>query len=117
MKTEERITANVRELIDLTLNSGWETAFSKFYHDGLEKTDFDGIVVKGKESNLQNGRIFSSKISNVRDFSCAGYIVKNNRSFVSWSFDFDVDGKPLKVVEIAIQDWEDGKIIRERFFA
>jgi hypothetical protein len=53
----------------------------------------------------------------VRDFSCSGSVVKDNRSFIVWSFDFDVDGNPFKVTEVAIQDWEDGKIVKERFFA
>lgn len=114
--TEQQITAAVAELVSLTLDGNWETAFEKYYHTNVEKTDLDGIVIKGKDINFENGKIFSSKISNVRDFSNAGKIVKGNRSFLVWSFDFDVDGQPLKVVEVAIQDWEDGKIIKERFF-
>lgn len=115
--TEQQIAAALDELISLALEGKWETAFEKYYHSELEKADLDGVLVKGKATNLENGRIFSSRISNVRDFSNAGKIVKGNRSFLVWSFDFDVDGKPLKVVEVAVQDWEEGKIIRERFFA
>ncbi len=113
---EQEISNSVDELVSLAIEGKWETAFAKFYSDDLEKTDLDGVVVKGKELNIINGRAFSSKITNVRDFSCAGKIVKGNRSFISWSFDFDVDGSPLKIVEVAIQDWENGKIVKERFF-
>jgi hypothetical protein len=115
--TEQKIAAAVDELISLTLDGKWEIAFDKFYDQDVKKTDLDGVLVKGIEQNIINGRAFGAKISNVRDFSCAGRIVKGNRSFISWSFDFDVDGAPLKVVEVAIQDWEYGKIVRERFFA
>jgi hypothetical protein len=113
----QQITAAVDELVLLTLDGKWEIAYDKFYHEHLEKTDLDGIMVKGKDQNIVNGRAFSSKIANVRDFSCVGKIVKDMRSIIVWSFDFDVDGAPFKVVEVAIQDWEDGQIIRERFFA
>jgi hypothetical protein len=110
------ISTAVNTLVNLAVEGKWEEAFEKFYHEDLEKTDLDGIIVKGKEQNLINGRIFTSKITNVRDFSCSGIVVKENRSFIVWSFDFDVDGNPLKIVEVAIQDWENGKIVRERFF-
>ena len=114
--SEQQISASVDELVSLTLEGRWEIAYEKFYADQLEKTDLDGLVVKGIEQNIINGRAFGSKISNVRDFSCAGKIVKGNRSFISWSFDFDVDGIPVKILEVAIQDWENGKIVKERFF-
>lgn len=115
--TEQQITNWVDELVSLTLAGKWELAFEKFYASDFEKTDLDGVPVTGMEQNVKNGRAFSAKISDVRDFSCAGKMIKGNRSFICWSFDFDVDGKPFQVVEVAIQDWKDGKIIRERFFA
>jgi len=114
---QTNISTAVHELVALALEGKWEIAFDKFYHPDLEKTDLDGNPVYGRQKNIENGRIFSSRISNIRDFSCACTIIKGNRSFISWSFDFDVDGNPFKVTEVAIQDWEDGKIVKERFFA
>ncbi|MBX9733245.1 MAG: hypothetical protein K2X37_04220 [Chitinophagaceae bacterium] len=116
MTTVQMQTA-VDDLVQLTLEGKWEIAFERYYHEELMKTDLDGILVKGKMANIENGRIFASKISNIRDFSCKGKVVADNRTFIVWSFDFDVAGEPFKVTEVAIQDWEDGKIIRERFFA
>lgn len=113
---QTNITSDVEELVSLALEGKWEIAFEKFYHPDLEKTDLDGNPVHGIQQNIENGRIFSSRISNIRDFSSPGIIVKGNRSFITWSFDFDVDGNPFKVIEVAIQDWENGKIVRERFF-
>ncbi len=114
---QTNISTSVEELVSLALEGKWEIAFEKFYHPDLEKTDLDGIPVSGIQKNIENGRLFSSRISNIRDFSCTGTIVKEKRSFIVWSFDFDVDGNPFKVTEVAIQDWENGKIVRERFFA
>lgn len=115
--TEQQIKKAVEELISLAINGKWETAFEKFYHPDVQKTDLDGVIVNGWATNFENGKVFSSKISNIREFSCVGNVVKGNRSFIIWSFDFDVDGSPLKIVEVAIQDWKDEKIISERFFA
>lgn len=114
---ENQIKNNVEELIALVTAGNWETAFNKFYHDQLEKTDLDGKTVNGKEANLALGKEFAAKVDNIRDYSSPGYIVKGTRSFIVWSFDFDVSGEPFKVVEIAIQDWEEGKIKMEKFIA
>lgn len=115
--TEQQITAAVDELIALVAAGKPMEAFEKFYHDDLEKTDLDGVVQKGKALNEKLGHDQLSKILTVRDFSSAGRIVKGNRSFIVWSIDLDNSTNGLlKVVEVAIQDWEDGKIIKERYF-
>jgi hypothetical protein len=115
--TEQQIEIALDELVSLTTTGNWEIAFEKFYHEDLVKTDLDGTPIQGKVQNLSIGKAFSAKISNVRDFSCSGKIVKSNRSFLAWSLDFDVDNQPFKVAEVAIQDWQDGRIIQERFVA
>lgn len=93
-------------------------AFEKYYHDNLEKTDLDGVLVKGKQKNAEIGLALLSKVSTVRDLTAVGKIVKGNRCFLIWSLDFDhADNGRVKVVQVAIQDWEEGKIVRERFIA
>jgi hypothetical protein len=116
MMTEQLIRTALGDLVALTLGGNWELAFEKYYHEDLEKTDLDGHSFKGKTINLENGRAFSAKISNVREFSFGGSFIKGDRSMLIWSLDFDVAGTPFKITEVAIQDWQEGKIIRERFF-
>lgn len=116
--TEQQISAALDELVSIVSEGKPMDAFEKFYHDDLEKTDLDGILVKGKDKNRAIGWELLSKVSNVWDFSRVGQVIKDNRSFLVWSLDFDhVENGPVKIVQVAIQDWEDGKIIRERFIA
>lgn len=116
--TEQQIANLVDELIAIVAEGKPMEAFEKFYHDNLEKTDLDGVLIKGKEKNAEIGLTLLSKVSNVRDFTAVGKIVKGNRSFLVWSLDFDhADNGQVKVIQVAIQDWEHGKIIRERFIA
>ncbi len=115
--SEKEISNAVDDLISLTLEGKWEIAFEKYYAPDIEKTDLDGVAVRGWEQNVKNGRQFASRISNVRDFSCAGKVVQGSSSFIVWSLDFDVDGAPFRVTEVAIQKWANGKIVNERFFA
>ncbi|MFD1255952.1 SnoaL-like domain-containing protein [Mucilaginibacter terrae] len=114
--TEQQISNAISELIALVEEGKPMEAFDKFYHEDLEKTDWDGVPHKGKALNAQIGQELLAKVTAVRDFTAVGSIVKENRSFLVWSLDFDhAEAGPVKVVQVAIQDWQDGKIIRERF--
>lgn len=116
--TEQQIATAVDELIELTTAGRSMEAIEKYYHDDIEKTDLDGITHQGKAANEEQARILLSKVVAVRDFTPVGKMVKGNRSFVVWSLDFDhADNGIVKIVEVGIQDWQDGKIIRERYIA
>ena len=117
-QTEQHITATLDELVALMAAGKAMEASDIFYHEELEKTDLDGITHYGKAENLRVGAELLSKVVSVRDFSAVGKIVKGNRSFLVWSLDFDhADNGPVKVTEVAIQDWQDGNIFRERYVA
>jgi hypothetical protein len=116
--SEEQITSALQTLIALVGEGKPMEAFEQFYHEDLEKTDLDGVLVKGKSASRDIGWQLLSKVSNVRDFTAVGQVIHGNRSFLVWSLDFDhADNGPVKVSQVAVQDWEDGLIIRERFFA
>lgn len=115
---EQQISDSLKALIALVAEGKPMEAFEAYYHDDLEKTDLDGIPHKGKAVNYQIGLELLSKVKTVRDFTALGYVVKENRSFLVWSLDFDhADNGPVKVTQVAVQDWQDGKIVRERFVA
>ena len=116
--TEQQIATALDELVSIVAEGKPMEAFEKFYHENLEKTDLDGVEVRGKAENREIGWALLSKVSNVRDFSRVGQVIKGNRSFLVWSLDFDhIDNGQVKVIQVAIQDWADGKIIKERFVA
>jgi len=116
--SEQQIANSLEKLIAFIAEGKPMEAFEEFYHEDLEKTDLDGITVSGKDKNRQVGQELLSKVQTLRDFSAIGKVIKDDRSFLVWSLDFDhADNGPVKVVEVAIQDWKDGKIIRERFIA
>ena len=115
--TEQEITTALNELIDLVAQGKALDAYEKFYHQDIQKTDLDGVLQSGKDELIKNGNEALSIITEVRDFSAVGKIVKGNRSFLVWSIDLDNTNGTLNVVEVAVQDWKDGKIIYERYFA
>jgi hypothetical protein len=115
---EQEILTKLDELIAFVAAGKPMDAFSNFYHPELEKTDLDGVTHKGKAENERIGWELLSKVKHVRDFTAVGKVVKGDRSFLVWSLDFDhADNGRINVVQVAIQDWKDGLIIRERFIA
>lgn len=115
--TEQEIQTAVAELVELTTAGKAMDAFEKFYADTIDKADLDGVVAVGKAVNRQIGLDLIAKITATREFSCRGTVVSGNRAFIIWYIDFDhADFGPLIFNEVAIQDWKDGQIVRERFF-
>lgn len=115
--TEQQIQSSVEEIVVLALSGKGTEAWEKFYHQNVEKMDLDGISIKSKEKVLEANHSLLSNITEVRTYAHGGSLVKGNRSFIIWDVDFDVKGQgTIKTTEVCIQDWEDGKIIKERFF-
>ncbi|MBC7904602.1 MAG: nuclear transport factor 2 family protein [Gemmatimonadaceae bacterium] len=116
--TEEQIQNSVEEIVALALSGKGAEAWDKYYHNEIEKVDLDGVSIKTKENVLKANHALLSNITEVRTYAHAGSVVKGARSFIVWDVDFDVTGVGIiKTTEVCIQDWVDGKIIRERFFA
>ncbi len=116
--TEVQIQSSVEEIVSLALSGKGAEAWEKFYHPDVEKTDLDGVSIKSKEKVLEANHLLLNNIAEVRTYAHGGSLVKGYRSFTVWDVDFDVKGLgTIKTTEICIQDWQDGKIIKERFFA
>ena len=117
--TEQQISTALDELISMVASGQTLEAFEKFYHSDLEKTDFlTGATYKGKAENDQANQELLSKITAFRGLTAIGKVVKDNRSFLVWHIDIDhADKGTVNVIQVAIQDWKDGKIFIERFVA
>jgi hypothetical protein len=116
--TEAKIQSSVEEIVSLALSGKGAEAWEKFYHPEVEKIDLDGVSIQGKPNVLQANQTLLGNITEVRTYEHIGTLIKGNRSFIVWNVDFDVkETGTIKTTEVCIQDWQDGQIIRERFFA
>lgn len=111
-----QIETNVKELIGLVEDGKALVAFDKFYHDDLVMQENDTAPRLGKQSNREFEEWFLSNITTVREYKSVGYLVGSNVSAISWRV--DIDHKEWGIVdmtEITLQEWKDGKIIKETF--
>jgi hypothetical protein len=59
---------------------------------------------------------FFSKIKAVRTNVCDGYVISGNKAFIVYRIDVDhADWGTMKMSEVAIQEWSNGKVVREKF--
>jgi hypothetical protein len=59
---------------------------------------------------------FLSKIKAVRTYVCDGYVISGNKAFIVYRIDADhAEWGTLNMSEVAIQEWSNGKVAREKF--
>lgn len=116
--TEQQIQSAEDDIVSLALAGKGAEAWDKYYHDDVEKVDLDGVSIKAKENVLEANHPLLGSITEVRTYAHAGSVIKGSRSFIVWDVDFDVTGVgTIKTTKVCVHDWQDGKIIKERFFA
>jgi hypothetical protein len=73
----------------------------------------------GKKKLLENYKIFLDNMTEVNTYKGKLVSVGENVSAIEWELDFknNLPGwEVIKLTEIAVQEWKDGKITRETFF-
>jgi len=109
----------VEELNGMILQGKAMEAFEKFYSEDVVMQENSEEPRVGKEVNREFEKQF---MSNVQEFHSAKLIKSafsddGNVAMNYWEMDLTFkDGKRKKSAQVAVQEWKDGKIVRERFF-
>ena len=91
-------------------------AFERFYADDVVMIENDQAFV-GKELNRRREQEFFGHITEVHAASIGATAVSGNVSFCEQSFDATLaDGTRVRMEEVAVRTWKDGKVVRERFY-
>lgn len=91
-------------------------AFERFYADDVVMIENDQAFV-GKDLNRKREQEFFGNIAEVHAASIGATAVSGNVSFCEQSFDATlVDGTRMRMEEVAVRTWKDGKIVKERFY-
>ncbi len=111
------IQESVAQLNQLVLDGKALEAFDRFYADDVVMQENDGPETVGKAANRQREEEFFSKITDFRGAAVEGVAFGDNTSMVQWSMDYThADWGVRKYNQVAVQEWKDDKIVRERFF-
>ena len=114
--TTEQTRARVSRLVELA--ERWEIipAIEELYDDDVEVSENLNPPMIGKAANLARERGFVAWVAEVREMRAALVLVDGDRSVINWHQDLvGTDGKHLVFDQLALQEWKDGRIVRERF--
>ena len=91
-------------------------AFEKFYAEEIVMIENDQAT-EGKAANREREQQFFGSIQEVHDASIGPSAVSGDTSFCQQFFDATFkDGNRVKMDEVSVRTWKDGKVVRERFF-
>jgi ketosteroid isomerase-like protein len=108
---------DVRELIALAEQGKFLEAIERFYaEDATMQENLDPPRV-GLTALLENERRVLTAVPDIHVERVEGFLVDGDRVAINWVFAYtDPKGRKVRLDEVAYQQWQNGKIIRERFY-
>jgi len=104
------------ELNDMIRQGKALEAFEKFYAENVVMMENDESF-EGKEANRTREQKFFGNIAEVHSAGISATAVNGNTSFCEQHFDATFkDGKRIRMEEVAVRTWKDGKVVKERFY-
>jgi ketosteroid isomerase-like protein len=93
-------------------------AFETHYHDDVVVVEADGTTRRGKNAQRQAIEEWLSEVDEIHGGETE-FITSNENegvTMVQSTTDVTIGGRRTTLQEVAVQEWKDGQIIRERFF-
>ncbi len=107
----------ISKINDMILEGKGLEAFDEFYHDDVIMQENDSPEFVGKALNRKREEEFFSSITEFRSAKPLKVAVGENITMVEWHFDYTHKDWGVKnYTQVAVQEWKDGKIIKEKFY-
>ena len=113
------IRKKVDDLNHQILNGQILPAFEQYYAEDVVMTDQGQPPRTGKSVNREYEEAFVNGLTEFRGAEVKSVAVDEqaNKAFVEWHFDFThKDYGDQKYDQVAVQTWDDGQIVEERFY-
>lgn len=107
----------ISDLNDLVLQGKALDAFEKYYHEDVVMQENGTPPTIGKEANRKRELEFFGSITEFRSAKPLKVTVGESVTMVQWQYDYTHKDWGVKnYTQVSVQEWKDGKIIREQFF-
>ncbi|PSR55283.1 polyketide cyclase [Adhaeribacter arboris] len=107
----------ISDLNDLVLQGKALEAFEKYYHDEVVMQENENVPTQGKAANRQREQEFFSAITEFRGAHPLKVTVGEGITMVQWHYDYTHKNWGVRnYTQVSVQEWQDGKIIKEQFF-
>ena len=110
-------TALVRSYIRRVEQRDFVGAIVHFYHEDAEMQENKGPIRKGREALLANEMDTLIRFGQIPSCNAESFAINGRKVFINWKIELNVPGVGRRTLnEVAMQDWEADRIIRERFY-
>lgn len=113
-----KLLESISNVNDLILQGKALEAFDQYYHDDVIMQENDNPKVIGKEANRAREEEFFNSITDFRGAKVLKVAIgENNTTMVEWHMDYThKDWGIRNITQVAVQQWQEGKIINEKFY-
>jgi hypothetical protein len=113
-----KLLENISNVNDMILQGKALEAFDLYYHDDVVMQENDQPVTIGKLANRKREEDFFGAITEFRSARVLNVTIgEGNTTMVEWHWDYTHKDWGVKnMTQVAVQKWQDQKIISEKFY-
>ncbi|MFM8911479.1 MAG: SnoaL-like domain-containing protein [Flammeovirgaceae bacterium] len=113
----QTIKEKISDLNQLVLTGKALEAFDKYYHPEVVMQENESAPTIGKVANRKREQEFFGAITEFRGARPMKSTVGENVSMVEWHYDYThKEWGAHNYTQISVQEWQDGLIIKEKFY-
>jgi ketosteroid isomerase-like protein len=111
------ILEDVKDLIALVREGKFLQAIERFYAEGATMQENQDPPRVGLTALLDNERKVLAAVPDIHVARVRSFLVDGDHAAINWVFAYtDPSGRKIELDEVAYQEWQNGKIVRERFY-
>ena len=116
-KDAEPIAELEYALNQLILAGRFMEGYESFYADDIVMQELTDEPCLGKDANRQRQNQFFGLVQEVHSVQLLGGALAGNQAYSEWVYDISFkDGLRYRLSEVAVREWADGRVVRERFY-
>ena len=112
----DMIRDRVNKLVEWVQQGRILDAMHEFYAIDVQMQENQNAPTQGFEANLEREKQFVASIAQIHECRAVETMIDGNKAVIHWILDFtSTSGEHVRLDQLALQDWHDGKIVNERF--
>lgn len=115
--TETNVQQVDKDLNDMVLSGKAMDAFEKYYAEDVVMQENSEEPRRGKAANRKAEQDFFASVDQWHSGRVVASAINGDTSFSEWEMEITFKGGPrIKMSQVAVRQWKDGKVANERFF-
>jgi ketosteroid isomerase-like protein len=118
-RSSSDVAARVRDLVSYVQGGRIIDAMYEFYADDVRMQENNNPPTAGLAANVEREKQFLAYVKQWKavEIDAVAVDAARGRTVVQSRLEFEaVDGKTVKMDQVAVQTWRDGKIVHEKFY-